>query len=315
MSWRATMWVQSLTGADGVNLGRKMVLFGLAKYADRDNGVAFPSIARLAEFACIDRRSVRRMLTELVQAGLVAAESVRNGGRKRTTPYRLLIPPGFGRNGSGGPPDSINEDSESAFSENEDSESAFCVEKEDSMSAFGERKEDSMSAFSAKEDSESVFMQAETAERRTHYGQKEDSESSQPVIEPKEVSKKGSESRGRAPARAHTRDVFLSRFSNENWEFTDERRAVAADLGLDPDPVFRVFSAWHRSRPGDAGLSADWDASWQLWCLREVGRNERRDQGPQPRARRETQAEALLRMADEIDAEAAAEAKRPKVLQ
>jgi hypothetical protein len=294
----------SLTSAQRVTPGRKLILLGLAIHADRETGISFPAVARVAEFACMDRRSARRLLSQLIKLDLVVAETLRTGGRRNTTHYRLMIPPSFASNGTGSPPEAgqISLDKESRISPRNPDNLSKSHQDWDIESAFG----------GPNAHVESSFPELKTGDTRTLCPKNEDPESSEPVIEPsKKVSKRGSESRVHAHARAPAGEFISTRFSND-WEFSEERRAVASNLGLDPDAVFGVFSAYWRSRCGDEALSADWDASWQLWCHREVARNQRRQTaGPQraQRPRPETMAEKFRRLAEEYDP------TPPKVLQ
>ncbi len=68
----------------------KAVLFLLADMAD-DNGVAWPSISRIAEYTELSRRSVDRAIRSLRETGLVLVEKVRRGERKHSNRYRINL--------------------------------------------------------------------------------------------------------------------------------------------------------------------------------------------------------------------------------
>lgn len=93
MSWRARAWVEQLTGLTWAQRG---VLDKLAMHASNDGGNAWPSVATIAAQGSAGERSVRRILTQLIERKLIEVDGYngRVGGRHTTT-YRILIAEGF----------------------------------------------------------------------------------------------------------------------------------------------------------------------------------------------------------------------------
>jgi hypothetical protein len=74
-------------------VAQRVVLLLLADNADR-NGIAWPSVARMAETAGLSRSTVKYAITALIDAGLIVPEVGRSrGGPGNTTRWRLLQPP------------------------------------------------------------------------------------------------------------------------------------------------------------------------------------------------------------------------------
>lgn len=71
--------------------GTKLVLLGLAECADRTHHLAFPSIAALVEFCCLDRKSVIANLSKLEAAGLIADTGRRVGRTGQIKVYQLNL--------------------------------------------------------------------------------------------------------------------------------------------------------------------------------------------------------------------------------
>lgn len=69
----------------------RLVLFVLASHADRNTDVAYPSVATLGHETGLVRRTVQDCLNELVAAGEIEQVGPRNGGRGRTTRYRIAV--------------------------------------------------------------------------------------------------------------------------------------------------------------------------------------------------------------------------------
>lgn len=74
MSLKASTWAWSVpAGTKGISPALKLLLVALADFAD-DGGRCWPSVPRLAAMTGLGERSVRRLLPDLVAAGLVAVE-------------------------------------------------------------------------------------------------------------------------------------------------------------------------------------------------------------------------------------------------
>jgi hypothetical protein len=94
-------------------------------------------------------------------------------------------------------------------------------------------------------------------------------------------------------ARAEPRGTRLP----ENWMPSDEDRAFAADLGLDPVETAVEFRDFWASVPGARGRKLDWSATWRNRC-RELGKRPRqpvRGEGETFDQRRIRQAEEAIR--------------------
>ncbi len=52
----------------------------------------------------------------------------------------------------------------------------------------------------------------------------------------------------------------------EDWQPSEADRAHAVGLGLDIDQTTAAFRDHWTSKPGKAGVSANWSASWRGWC-------------------------------------------------
>jgi hypothetical protein len=88
MSLKATIWAWSVPagGHDGLSPSSKLLLMALANYAD-DEGLCWPSVARLVTMTGLGERTVRRLLPDLVETGLMAMEKQEG----RNTRYVLHI--------------------------------------------------------------------------------------------------------------------------------------------------------------------------------------------------------------------------------
>jgi predicted transcriptional regulator len=88
MSVKALNWARNVTG---IKSSDKCVLFVLADRAN-EQGVCYPGVERIAREACLNRRSVRRCVQRLSQAGLV--EVIIRGGNgtgRMTNLYQLNL--------------------------------------------------------------------------------------------------------------------------------------------------------------------------------------------------------------------------------
>jgi len=88
MSFDALSWAAK---QDTGSSGTKLVLLGLAECADRSHGLAFPSLAALAEFSCLDRKSIIANLDKLEAAGFIQDTGRKVGQTKQIKVYQLLI--------------------------------------------------------------------------------------------------------------------------------------------------------------------------------------------------------------------------------
>ena len=88
MSFDALAWASKQnTGSSGT----KLVLLGLAECADRTHGLAFPSIAALAEFSCLDRKSIISNIDKLEAAGFIKDTGRKVGTTGQIKVYQLNI--------------------------------------------------------------------------------------------------------------------------------------------------------------------------------------------------------------------------------
>ncbi len=83
VSDEATSWALG----QPVSHARKLVLIGVATYADRDGRNAWPSLADLALYASVSRRTVSRVLAWLERSGYLVRE-VQQGGTRDTLDWR-----------------------------------------------------------------------------------------------------------------------------------------------------------------------------------------------------------------------------------
>ena len=87
MSFEALSWAAKQRPG---NLAAKMVLLGLANYAD-EHGCAYPSTAALAEFGDMDHKTATAALDRLVGMGLIVDTGARAGRTKQIKVYRLEL--------------------------------------------------------------------------------------------------------------------------------------------------------------------------------------------------------------------------------
>ena len=88
MSFDALAWAaKQNTGSSGT----KLVLLGLAECASRGHGHAFPSIAALVEFTCLDRKSVMGNLEKLQADGFITDTGKRVGRTGQIKVYQLNL--------------------------------------------------------------------------------------------------------------------------------------------------------------------------------------------------------------------------------
>jgi hypothetical protein len=102
MSWQACANAKLITSfSDGSSLSPtdKCVLMLLAEYCNPETGNAYPTIATLATYSCMEERSVSRILARL-KAGGVVEVIPRQDSRGLSLPNFYRIPP------QGGYPDS-----------------------------------------------------------------------------------------------------------------------------------------------------------------------------------------------------------------
>lgn len=78
----------------------------------------------------------------------------------------------------------------------------------------------------------------------------------------------------------------------DDWRLTDELRAFASDLGLDPDGLRDEFTDYWTSVPGSKGLKLDWSKTFKNRC-RELGKK------PRAGMNRDAEIEAALQRSKE----------------
>ncbi|WP_086660148.1 DUF1376 domain-containing protein [Acetobacter indonesiensis] len=87
----------------------------------------------------------------------------------------------------------------------------------------------------------------------------------------------------------------------DGWQPSDEDRAFALKLNLNPTEISEVFRCYWHDQPGAKGRKVSWSGTWQNWCRREA---ERRDGRPKqiikPQHPLDEQAERLRRRFQEI---------------
>lgn len=88
MSWPALGWASKQRPG---RVADKMVLIALADRHNEEADMAYPSIAWLAEFSCLDRKTVVAALDRLERAGLIADSGIRYGKTKQVKGYRLAL--------------------------------------------------------------------------------------------------------------------------------------------------------------------------------------------------------------------------------
>lgn len=54
----------------------------------------------------------------------------------------------------------------------------------------------------------------------------------------------------------------------EDFELTEQRRAIAKSQGADPDREFENFTDHWKAASGANARKHDWDATWRIWCRR-----------------------------------------------
>jgi hypothetical protein len=88
MSFDALAWAaKQRTGSSGT----KLVLMGLAECASRKDALAFPSLAELAEFSDLDRKSIIANLDALECGNFISDTGERVGRTKQIKVYRLHL--------------------------------------------------------------------------------------------------------------------------------------------------------------------------------------------------------------------------------
>jgi len=88
MSFDALAWAAKQSPGSSA---AKLVLLGLAECASRPDGLAFPSIAALVEFSCLDRKTVIAQLDRLEASGLISDTGRRAGKSQRIKVYLLHL--------------------------------------------------------------------------------------------------------------------------------------------------------------------------------------------------------------------------------
>lgn len=88
MSFDALAWAAKQSPGSS---GTKLVLLGLAECANRSHGLAFPSIAELVAFTCLDRKSVIANLDRLEAAGYITDTGRKVGRTGQIKVYQLHL--------------------------------------------------------------------------------------------------------------------------------------------------------------------------------------------------------------------------------
>ncbi len=88
MSWDALSWAAKQRVGKAAD---KLVLLALAERHNPESGVAYPSVAWLAEFGSLNRKTVIAALDRLEAAGLIADSGERKGKTLQIKAYRLAL--------------------------------------------------------------------------------------------------------------------------------------------------------------------------------------------------------------------------------
>ncbi len=88
MSFDALAWAGRCNPG---NAGRKLVLLALAENASREACLAFPSLAAIHEFTCLDRKTIIAALDDLEAGGFITATGEKAGRTKQIKVYHLNI--------------------------------------------------------------------------------------------------------------------------------------------------------------------------------------------------------------------------------
>lgn len=86
MSWEATSWAWRL---EGLSPTQKLVLMGLANYANSDN-ICFPGQSRIGEHAGVSDRTVRTIVKQLEEMGVISRKRRHGDGGYRTSDMYVL---------------------------------------------------------------------------------------------------------------------------------------------------------------------------------------------------------------------------------
>lgn len=88
MSFDALAWAAKCNPG---NAGRKLVLLALAERAHRENNIAFPSLAAVHEFTCLNRKTIIAALDDLEANGFITATGEKAGRTKQIKVYHLNL--------------------------------------------------------------------------------------------------------------------------------------------------------------------------------------------------------------------------------
>src|SRR5260370_11511961 len=93
--WRSSLSyhiTKFVLGLDGLSPAEKSVLHCLAYYSHEDGTEARPSMTRIARESGLScRQSAQRIVRRMEELGIIAAETPKTGGRKRSTIYRFNL--------------------------------------------------------------------------------------------------------------------------------------------------------------------------------------------------------------------------------
>lgn len=88
MSFDALSWAAKCNPGSAA---KKLVLLALAECAQRENNLAFPSIAAIAEFSSLNRKTIIAALDDLERDGFIAATGEKVGRTKQVKVYHLSL--------------------------------------------------------------------------------------------------------------------------------------------------------------------------------------------------------------------------------
>lgn len=90
MSFKYTKSVWSFSFKGKNRAIKKLIMLNLADRAG-DDGLCFPSVAKIAEDTSLDRRTIMTAITSLIEEGLLEDTKIRKGQTKQVRVLRILI--------------------------------------------------------------------------------------------------------------------------------------------------------------------------------------------------------------------------------
>lgn len=88
MSFDALSWAAKCNPGSAP---RKLVLLALAECASREEDLAFPSVGAMAEFTCLNRKTIIAALDDLERGGFITDTGKRVGKTKQVKVYQLHL--------------------------------------------------------------------------------------------------------------------------------------------------------------------------------------------------------------------------------